>query len=218
MLLLVPTIGEARVLVEPPFPVDEQPVRTRVADRDVWAALCGFGPVAAGVMASRALGLCDVPEVVLAGIAGTLAPGVLGVGSVLCPSSVRMVDLGRGRGEETVGPAALGLPQVAGAGAREAIYDVLTLSQRPPGGTVAGELLCVPAAAGSPQEAAERAKRHPGALAEDMEGFAVALAARLAGRRLTILRGISNVAGEVDHTSWEVERALAAVRDLLGPQ
>jgi nucleoside phosphorylase len=73
----------------------------------------------------------------------------------------------------------------------------------------------VAAAAGSRRAAAARAAAHPGALAEEMEAFAVGLAARLARRSLTVLRGISNVAGDRRTTRWQTAEALAAVRTLL---
>ncbi|NBP89418.1 MAG: futalosine hydrolase, partial [Planctomycetia bacterium] len=47
--------------------------------------------------------------------------------------------------------------------------------------------------------------------AEDMEGFAVALACRLAGVPCQIIRGISNRAGDRDKAHWQIEPALRAV-------
>jgi futalosine hydrolase len=84
-------------------------------------------------------------------------------------------------------------------------------------GGVVGTLLSVANASGSPAEAAGRARRHHGALAEDMEGFAVALACRRLAVPLTILRGVSNAAGERDRARWDLSAALAAAREgLLG--
>jgi futalosine hydrolase len=80
---------------------------------------------------------------------------------------------------------------------------------------VEGGLLSVAAASGSRNEAARRARAHPEALAEEMEAFAVALAARLAGIPLTVIRGISNVAGDRDVTGWRTAEALAAARRVL---
>ena len=71
------------------------------------------------------------------------------------------------------------------------------------------------AAAVHPAEAGERATQFPGAVAEEMEAFAVGLAARLYGVRLTVIRGLSNVAGETDHAVWRTAEALAAAQDLL---
>ena len=76
-----------------------------------------------------------------------------------------------------------------------------------------GELLSVAEAAGTRAEAETRAGRYPGALAEEMEGFAVAVAAALFGVPLRIVRGASNLAGDRDHAGWRTgRRARAAVR------
>jgi futalosine hydrolase len=59
-----------------------------------------------------------------------------------------------------------------------------------------------------------RRKVYRDAVAEDMEGFGVAMACQLLQVPLRIVRGISNVAGNRDFKSWQVESALqqAAVR------
>jgi futalosine hydrolase len=48
-----------------------------------------------------------------------------------------------------------------------------------------------------------------------MEGFAVALAAQRFGVRLTIVRGISNVAGDRDQSRWRLGEALTAARAVI---
>src|SRR5439155_15243049 len=73
-------------------------------------------------------------------------------------------------------------------------------------------LLTTCAASDSAAHAAIRRARFPDALAEDMEGFGVALACRLAGVPLSIVRGVSNVAGERDPARWRIPAALAAAR------
>jgi futalosine hydrolase len=75
----------------------------------------------------------------------------------------------------------------------------------------------VTSASASAAEAAARRAGHPRALLEDMEGYAVALAALLAGAPLAILRAVSNSVGERDKSRWEVHAALAALRAALTP-
>jgi futalosine hydrolase len=48
-----------------------------------------------------------------------------------------------------------------------------------------------------------------------MEGFAVALAARAFGVRLSVVRGISNVAGDRDQSRWRMREALTAARSVI---
>ena len=64
------------------------------------------------------------------------------------------------------------------------------------------------------EEAKRRNEKHPGVVAEDMESFGVAMACKLASVPLTVIRGISNVAGNRDIESWEVDSALAAVAEM----
>ena len=63
-------------------------------------------------------------------------------------------------------------------------------------------------------------ERYSGALAEDMEGFGVALACQLAGTPCWIVRGISNQVGDRDPAHWRIPAALTAARrralELLG--
>ena len=57
-----------------------------------------------------------------------------------------------------------------------------------------------------------RRERFPDAVAEDMEGFAVAVACTLAGVPLRVVRGISNLVGDRDPKHWRIPAALAAAR------
>ncbi|NDH95322.1 MAG: futalosine hydrolase, partial [Planctomycetia bacterium] len=66
------------------------------------------------------------------------------------------------------------------------------------------------AASATAEDAATRLEEFPTAVAEDMEGFAVALACRLAGVPCQIIRGISNRAGDRDKARWQIEPALRA--------
>jgi futalosine hydrolase len=58
-----------------------------------------------------------------------------------------------------------------------------------------------------------RASRFDHALAEDMEGFAVALACALRGTPLRIVRGVSNEVGDRAPERWRIPAALAAARE-----
>ena len=127
------------------------------------------------------------------------------------------MGIGRGTGAAHRSAAALGWPQGLPLAGLPPVGDVLPLSAPDLAGApvLRGGLLSVTAAAATPAEAGERAARFPGAVAEEMEAFAVGLAARLSGVRLTVVRGVSNVAGETDHATWRTAEALAAAKDLL---
>lgn len=182
--------------------------------------LCGFGPVAAAARSAALLEALRPERVLLVGIAGTHDAGQAPLGAAVEFDRVRLEGVGAGEGPGLLGPEELGFPQWPGAPDTpdEAITDLLELAA--PSG--AGTLLTVCAASGDAAHAALRRERVPDAVGEDMEGFGVALACRLANRPLRIVRGVSNRAGDRDHRSWCVAEALAAaaarVRELLGEE
>ena len=194
--------------------------RRRLGDLDgpesagVHVAVGGFGPVAAAAISAEHLAALRPSHVFLLGIAGTFVPERHPVGSALTFGRVAIEGVGAGEGAALQGPRALGLPQCAAnpEGNAEPIHDELPLHQSTPG--VEALLLTVCAASDSPAMAEVRRARHPDAVAEDMEGFAVALACARAGVPLTVVRGISNVVGERDPRAWQISPALAAARTL----
>jgi futalosine hydrolase len=210
MLIIVPTAREAKSLFDGPVPTCETPVATRVGAVDVTAALCGFGPAAAGVLSALTLVRTPPGPVALAGICGTFDVDRLPVGALFEALEVRMYGIGRGEGDEHVGPAQTGFAQAPATGALEPVLDRLPLPGGPRAGGTPGVLLTVAAAAGGPREAAWRRRAVPEALAEDMEGFAVALACARLGRSLTVLRGVSNAVGA--EGAWDHAAGLAAAR------
>ena len=228
MLILVPTAYEARFLCGERVHrtlAERGAARCRIGGRAVSVALCGFGLAAAGAGAAFALanhlraaaaGPQTTP-VILVGIAGTYDPLRAPVGSALLATDVRCVGIGRGAGAAHRSAAALGWPQGLPLAGLPPVGDSLPFSAPDlPGEPVPrGGLLSVTAAAATPAEATERAARFPGAIAEEMEAFAVGLAARLYRMRFTVIRGLSNVAGETDHATWRTAEALAAAKGLL---
>jgi futalosine hydrolase len=157
--------------------------------------VCGFGLAAAGAGAAHAVAthLAEAETgVVLVGTAGTYDPNRFAIGTAIDASSVRIDGIGAGG----AGPAQLGFAEA----------DVIGL------GGADGELLSVAEASGTTSVAAGRAERHPSALAEEMEGFAAAVAADLFGVPLWIVRGASNRAGDRNHAGWRMAEALAAAR------
>jgi futalosine hydrolase len=169
-------------------------------------ALCGFGPVSAAARTAQLLVELRPRRVLLLGIAGSLSLERAPLEGARSFGRVRLDGVGAGAGASFLPPSRLGFPQWDG---EERIDETLSLS---PGGQ--GELLTVCAASASPEEARARRDRYPDAAAEDMEGFGVALACRLACVPLAIVRGISNPAGVRERAAWRVGPALRAARTL----
>ncbi|MCF3146761.1 futalosine hydrolase [Streptomyces platensis] len=75
----------------------------------------------------------------------------------------------------------------------------------------AGTIVTVSTVTGSAARAAELAARHPGVLAEAMEGFGVAEAAAAHGVPVLEIRAVSNAVGPRDRAAWRIGDALAAL-------
>jgi futalosine hydrolase len=218
LLLLVPTAREARALLDPgPLPRGEDAVDVEVRGLRLRAALCGFGPAAAAALAALTLSRERPARVLLVGVGGTYRPELLPVGGVMSADAVCFGDLGAYRGGAFLGPAALGFEQAPPGPGRAAVEDVLQLAEPGPAAapTARGGLVTVASASESPAVARARASRLPGALLEDMEGFGVALAAQRLGVPCTIVRSVSNVAGDSERSRWELAAALGALRAWL---
>ncbi len=177
--------------------------------------LCGFGPVAA---AARTAGLVTErrpDRVLLVGIAGRIGDR-LDIGQARRFAEVACYGIGAGTGAGFEPAGTLGWPQWPGdpAGA-DGIGDVILLAPATgPADPPAGLLLTACAASATAADVALRRAAFTAAVAEDMEGYGVALACRLAGIPLEIVRGISNTAGDRDKARWQIEPALAAAADL----
>jgi len=167
--------------------------------------ICGFGPIAAAARAATLLASERPGRILLVGLAGSLDPGRAPAGSAIEFSEVAVDGVGAGEGETALGVGAVGFPQWEDAGG--AVTDRIELAAS----TASALLLTVCAASDSKMQAQRRRERFPGALAEDMEGFAVALACRMHGVPLRVIRGVSNRAGDRDPTTWRVDEALDAV-------
>ena len=184
--------------------------------------LCGFGPVVAAARAASLTIGHQPQQVVLCGVAGAIGES-LRVSSAYRFDSVACYGIGVGCGRHFRPASSVGWRQWSGdASAGDAsgqalnlpIGDVLELckSNKP-----SEEKLLLTTCAASQDESDVELKRaaFPTALAEDMEGFAVAAACQLAGLLLSIVRGISNRAGDRDHRNWKIAEAMQAAAALV---
>ena len=192
-----------RLLV--PTHLDREALR-RVAPDLPEAMAVGFGPVAAAAAASvAAQALAGGGALLLVGIAGRY-PGGPAVGEAVEFGRVALDGVGANGPSGLLTPAALGFPQWSDDAGD--VGDALPLAGEGP------ELLTVCSAAGAARDVEARRARWPRAAAEDMEGFGVALAGRIAGIGVRVVRGISNEAGDRDLARWRIDEALAAAASI----
>jgi len=215
LLLLVPSRLELEKLVPEAAGAEFPWVWPDRRDADgvqVVVASCGVGLALAGIQAMAALSHGETSSVLLAGVAGTFDEARAPVGSLLIGSSVALHGIGVGEGASF-----RSLIDAGGALADEALSAAGDVELEVPPRLEArtGPLLSVTSGCADSENARERRARHPGALAEDMESWAVARAAGLAGVSCTVLRGISNTAGDRDHAGWRVDEAIGVLREAI---
>lgn len=176
--------------------------------------LCGFGPVAAAARCAQLIAELRPSRVLLVGIAGSYDVERHPIGSASEFDDVALYGVGAGEAENFQGPPALGFPQWPGSPGTTThpVVDTLPLARAERGARCT--LLTTCSAASNEAESGRRQAAFPAAIAEDMEGFAVAMACALADTPLRIVRGFSNRVGDRDAGNWRIPAALAAARDL----
>ncbi|MCX4660945.1 futalosine hydrolase [Streptomyces uncialis] len=191
-------------------------ITTAGARWDLLAA--GVGPAAAaaataGALTAAALDGTPYGLVVCAGIAGGFEP-LAPVGSLVVADAVTVADLGAESGTDADGflpVTALGFGTVTHTpppGLVREVADAL--------GCAAGTVLTVSTVTGSAARAGVLRARHPGVLAEAMEGFGVAEAAAAHGVPVLEIRAVSNPVGPRDRDGWRIGAALAELTGGFG--
>ncbi len=203
LLILVPTAFELQHVQ----PALEDAVRAAGGE----FAVCGFGPIAAGIVSAQLIAKHSPEKVILVGIAGALNPKAA-IGTADCYSRIGCYGIGAGSGSGFQSAGDLGWSQFTDPESGEAFNDTIELEN-----AVGSEamLLTVCAASANASDVAERLRRFPDAVAEDMEAFSVAMACKLARVPLVVIRGISNIAGDRNKANWEVDAALKAAAELI---
>ena len=166
--------------------------------------VCGVGVVASAIRTMQLLQQYQPRRTVLFGIAGAY-DGRAELGQVLDFSNVALWGVGAGEGHRHQSLQQMNLQALPKQLMSE--NELLSLNSQCADPT-SGLLLTVTAASGSPVETEVKLARHTNALAEDMEGFAVAQACQLNHTKIQIVRGISNYAGDRDHSRWKISAAM----------
>ena len=173
---------------------------------------CGWGILASAVQSTEHIHRHRPHQVILAGIAGTFSETAFPVGSAVAFDSVRIDGLGASWASEfqTAEQLGWGAETLCVPG----LFKLKLLSDRT--GVEGLELLTVCSASGDENHARWRVARFPNVVAEDMEGYAVAASCHRANVPVSIVRGISNVAGVRDQSRWQIDRSDSSCRrDLI---
>jgi futalosine hydrolase len=167
----------------------------------------GVGPAAAAAGAAWLLARePSYTAVVSAGIGGGFADRI-GLGEVALASDSVAADLGAESPDRFLPLDELGFGTVRYP-SDPALLAALRVALP---SAVTGPVLTVSTVTGSAASTAALRSRHPDAVAEGMEGFGVAVAARRAGVGFVEVRAIANPVGPRDRAAWQVPQALAAL-------
>ncbi|WDQ16105.1 futalosine hydrolase [Rhodopirellula sp. P2] len=216
-LLLIPTSGERSKLLS-------HSDSLALASRRWHCELCGFGLVAAAAATMQAIQVHQPERVLLAGIAGGLSDSAA-VGSAHWFQRVICDGIGVGEGDAFVSADSLAWKQWSGTDGRspDPIGDRLDLVTPEQPGKPANAINTLVSVGAASADAALASRRRSLAgsppteavIAEDMEAFGVAMACRMTSTPCMVVRGISNVAGDRDHSKWQIDLAIQAVAGRL---
>ncbi|AXL90107.1 futalosine hydrolase [Streptomyces sp. CB09001] len=219
-LLVATAVPAERDAVARAFPVPGTEVSRpgitlhRLPDgRDLLAA--GVGPARAAASTAAALTAAALDGrpydlVVSAGIGGGFAPGAP-VGSLVVADAITAADLGAETADGFLPVTDLGFGTVTHLPPADLVRAAAEATGARPGTVLTGSTVT-----GTAARAALLRQRHPGALAEAMEGFGVAEAAAAHGVPVLELRAVSNPVGPRDRAAWRIGEALAALTDAFG--
>jgi futalosine hydrolase len=174
---------------------------------------CGLGPIAAGIRTATLLATHMPQSVMLVGIAGAYLQR-LPIEEAAVFSRFACYGIGAGSGSAFQTASELGWSQWNGPATSRLTTDAINMTKDHTGDNAGQLLLTTCAASGCLNDVNERIRKFPEAVAEDMEAFSVAMACSIASVELTVIRGISNNAGDRNKANWKIETALRAAAEL----
>ena len=171
----------------------------------VRVVVTGVGAVNSAYALARAIERERPEAIIVCGIGGAYPASGLKIGEVVCAESECYGDLGASSPDGFLDMAALGFPVVAG---EKPIFNTLPMQIFPAAQRV--PFVTLNTCTGMDVE-----PRVAGWAVENMEGAAVAHVAALAGIPVGEIRGISNMVGKRDRSSWRVKEAATAAQEAL---
>lgn len=174
----------------------------------------GVGPAAIAARTAAVLATSGhrYQLVISAGIGGGF-PGRAAIGELVIADTIVSADLGAETPDGFLSVDELGFGSSRIASDSE--WNQKLLAQLTATGLTCtlAPILTVSSATGTAATAALRERLVPGAAAEGMEGFGVAIAAAQQGVSVTELRAISNAVGPRDRSAWRIGDALKALEN-----
>jgi futalosine hydrolase len=180
-------------------------------DSRIDVMLAGIGPISAGIQTTKALSEDKYDLVINMGIAGGFV-GKAEVGTLVVANEIVSADLGAESPEGFITLDELGFGASTRVKTDGELVEVLLEAIKEAGISVcAGNILTLSTVTGTAETTSKLQLREPGALAEAMEGYGVAMAAKEFGVPVLEVRSISNPIGPRDRSAWRIKEALVTL-------
>jgi futalosine hydrolase len=180
-------------------------------DSRIDVMLTGVGPISAGIQTTKALAEDKYDLVINMGIAGGFV-GKAEVGSLVVANEIVSADLGAESPEGFITLDELGFGASTRVKTDGDLVEVLLEVIKGAGISVcAGNILTLSTVTGTTETTSKLQLREPGASAEAMEGYGVAMAAKEFGVPVLEIRSISNPIGPRDRSAWRIKEALVTL-------
>ncbi|ANX10747.1 futalosine hydrolase [Fictibacillus arsenicus] len=181
------------------------------SDSRIDVKLAGVGPISAGIQTAKALAADEYELVINMGIAGGFADKAE-VGSLVIANEMVSADLGAESPEGFITLDELGFGASTRVEADGDLGEILLEAIKAAGISVrVGNILTLSTVTGTVETTSKLQHREPGALAEAMEGYGVAMAAKEFGLPVLEIRSISNPIGPRDRSAWRIKDALVTL-------
>ncbi|WP_124727039.1 futalosine hydrolase [Staphylospora marina] len=215
--------GQPRVLIVTAVDAEREAVLRGLEDDPRFSVIAaGVGPAEAAVRTTLALSVESFDLVVCMGIAGGFA-GRAEVGTLVMADEIIAADLGAETPDGFLSLDELGFGSSRIPVDRDRAGRWTEALRKAGLPVTMGQVLTVSTVTGTAESADRLVRRNPNAVAEAMEGFGVALAARAFGVPALELRSVSNPVGPRDKSLWKMAEALekltqasAVIREMTG--
>lgn len=200
-----------KILIITSVSAEKEAVLRGLGDTDSYnVVIGGVGAAAAAASTAAALGSGEYRLVVCAGIGGGFVDRTE-IGSLVIASEIIAADLGAETPDGFLPLEQLGFGQSriqADNASAQALTEAIQQAGLP---VTLSPVLTVSTVTGTEQTARLLEQRVPGAAAEAMEGYGVAVAASQRGIPVLEIRAVSNRVGPRDRSSWRIDEALKAL-------
>lgn len=203
-----------KVLIVTAVPAEQKAVLRGLKEAEPFRVIAaGVGAAAAAASTAAELTRTRYDLVVSAGIAGGF-PGRAEVGSVVLAERIIAADLGSETADGFLSVDELGFGSSQIEVDRALLSRVASALSASNFSYCQGPLLTVTTATGTQETADALARRIPGAVAEAMEGYGIAIAASQCKLPVMEIRTISNTVGPRNRSAWRINEALQTLEDV----